>query len=134
MPQRDALDPSAVLNLGGAKQDTPRTGCSKTGYAGQLITILERTQKEYIHDHPSDRKHVSWEAARTLTLHKAANDHLLYPSEVEPPDQHLEKELGAAAFDETPKDVRLTRSGELLLGAGRISPRKYMTPWIWPGR
>ena len=39
----------------GSKTGYARTGCSKTGYAGQLITILERTQKEYIHDHPSDR-------------------------------------------------------------------------------
>ena len=46
---------SGRSKTGYAKTGYAKTGCSKAGYAGQLITILERTQKEYIHDHPSDR-------------------------------------------------------------------------------
>ncbi len=74
------------------------------------------------------------EAARTLNFTEAANHLYISQQGLSRQIASLEKELELRLFDRTTRDVRLTRSGSFCYGAGKIFPRRYMTPWIWPGR
>ena len=68
------------------------------------------------------------EAARTLNFTEAANHLYISQQGLSRQIASLEKELELRLFDRT------TRAVSFFCGAGRISPRKYMTPWTWPGR
>lgn len=74
------------------------------------------------------------EAARTLNFTEAANHLYISQQGLSRQIASLEKELELRLFDRTTRDVRLTRSGELLLWRWKDIPKEYMTPWIWPGR
>ena len=63
------------------------------------------------------------EAARTLNFTEQPTI-CIYPAGVEPPDSISGKELELRLFDRTTRDVRLTRSGELLLWRWKDIPKE----------
>ena len=64
------------------------------------------------------------EAARTLNFTEAANHLYISQQELSRQIASLEKELELRLFDRTTRDVRLTRSGELLLWRWKDIPKE----------